>query len=154
MSSVHKECGADIVWAHRADDTDRFYPPLEYVGEVFLLEGKGRDKVAEQRHAYRIHQCDPDRIIEWQDYQHRLAEATGVEYTPYAAARQKDNEELWNQVLHVECPRCEREVGKKCISLARHLLKTGEITECRNPHPARIEAFERWLRDEKQDQED
>lgn len=146
MSSVQRECGADIVWAKRPDDDSRFLPPLEYVGEVYLLDGKGKDKTGEQRHAYRIHQCDPDRIIEWQDYQHRLAEAKGEDYTPYAAAREKENEEMWNQVLHVSCPRCDRDVGEKCISLARHLLKTGEIVECRNPHPARIEAFERWFR--------
>lgn len=153
MSRIHKECGSDIVWARREDDPDRFHPPMEYVGEVFLISGKG-EKVAEQRHAYRIHQCDPDRIIEWQDYQHRLAEAKGEEYTPYAAAREKQNEETWNLVLKVDCPRCERPVGEKCISLARHLLKTGEMQECRNPHPARTEAFERWHRDEKPVQED
>ena len=150
MSSVHKECGADIVWARRPDDTDRWLQPLEYVGEVFVLlkQENSNEKVGQQHHAYRIHQCDPDRIIEWQDYQHRLAEAKGEVYTPYAAAREKENEETWNQVLHVECPRCLRDVDQKCISLARHLLKTGEIVECRNPHPARIDAFERWLRDQ------
>ncbi len=152
MSSVHKECGADIVWAHREDDENRFYPPLEYIGEVFILSGKGREKIGKQEHGYRVHACDPDRIVEWQDYQFRLAEAKGEDYTPYAAAREKENEEMWNQVLHVECPRCKRPVGEKCISLARHLLKTGEIQETRNPHPARIEAFERWLRNE-QDQD-
>lgn len=148
MASVHKECGADIQWARRPDDPTRFLPPLEYLGEVYFLTGKGDERVAQQEHGYRIHACDPDRIVEWQDYQHRLAEAKGEVYTPYAAAREKENEELWNQVLHVECPRCERGVDEKCIKLTRQLIKTGEIQECRNPHPARIEAFERWLRDE------
>jgi hypothetical protein len=149
MASVHKECGADIVWAKRDDDSGRWLPPMEYVGEVYLLEGKGDAKVGTQKHAYRIHQCDPDRIIEWQDYQHRLAEAKGETFTPYEAAREKINEETWAQALRVDCPRCERPAGEKCISLSRHLIITGEIQECRNPHPARMNAFEEWLYDRK-----
>lgn len=143
MSSIHKECGADIVWAKR-EDSDRFMPPLEYVGEVYLLEGKGEEKFGVQRHAYRIHNCDPDRIIEWQEYQFRLAEAKGETFTPYAAARERDRESTWNMALKVPCPRCERDAGQKCISLSRHLIATGEIQETLNPHPARMTAFEEW----------
>lgn len=155
MASVHKECGADITWAKREDDEDRFLPPLEYVGEVYLLEGQGRDKVGVQRHAYRLHICDPDRIIEWQDYQQRLAEAKGIEYVPlsdgraaYEAAREKDREEQWNMALKVACPRCDAPAGEKCRSQQRQHIKTGEIVETRNPHPARMEAFEFWFRNE------
>ena len=151
MASVHKECGADITWARRDDDPSRFMPPLEYVGEVFLIEGVTReDKTAVQRHAYRLHICDPDRIIEWQDYMRRLAEAKGMSVeelnsfggaSHYEAAREKESEENWNMALMVSCTRCDAPKGEKCRSLATKHIKTGEIVETRNPHPVRLEAF-------------
>lgn len=162
MSSVHKECGADITWARRDDNPEKWMPPLEYIGEVYLIDGKGEDRTAVQRHAYRLHICDPDRIIEWQDYMHRLAEAKGEVYDPhgpgtqfeYEAKREKEREQTWNMALKVDCPRCSQPAGQKCISQSIRLIKTGEIEFCKNPHPARMESFEFWFKNESPAQEE
>jgi hypothetical protein len=134
--SVHKECGADIVWLRRDDDESRFLPPMEYAGEVYI---KGENGTAQRVHGYRQHLCDPDAIIAWQDYQRRLAEAKGEEYTPYDAARERERENMWDLALAVTCRRCHSTPGEKCYSQQVRLVKAGIKEETRNPHPERIE---------------
>lgn len=136
--SVHKDCGEDIKWVRRDDDPNRFLPPMEYVGEVYVIDpesGSGR-----MTHGYRIHNCDPDKIIAWQDYQLRLAEAKGEQYTPYDAAREREREQMWELTLAIECSACGMGVDKKCISMARTHANKGEVVELKNPHPVRIQA--------------
>jgi hypothetical protein len=155
MSSTHKECGADIIWARREDEPDRFMPPLEYAGEVFLITGKTwEERTAVRQHAYRVHMCDPQAIISWQEYQRQLAEAKGIpieDLSAYEASRERSREEVWHMVLNVDCPRCHAKGksekfpdGQKCQSMSLANLKTGEIVELRNPHDARLQAFEEW----------
>jgi len=145
MPSVHKECGADISWARRPDDPERFLPPLEYAGELFVIE----NGTATQHHGYRVHLCDPQRIIEWKEYQEQLASAKGEEYTPYAAAREKELDELWAFVEGVACPTCDVSEGK-CISQSRHLKSTGEVRNVRSPHQSRIDHAEAWKKGKKE----
>lgn len=133
--SVHKECGADIQWAKRSDDDSRWLPPLEYVGEVFMIDSSG---AAVQIHGYRRHDCDPDAIIAWQDYQQRLAEAKGEVFTPYQAARERDKELVWEIALKVVCPRCDAKKKEKCRSMQLTHRRTGEVVYITNPHPARL----------------
>ena len=134
--SIHRDCGADIQWLRRDDDPNRFLPPVEYAGEVYI---KNEDGVGVMTYAYRSHHCNPEAIIEWQDYQRRLAEAKGEEYTPYDAAREREREQLWELALSVACTRCHLLPGEKCVSQAKHLTNAGIKEETRNPHPQRIE---------------
>lgn len=135
--SIHKDCGADIQWIRREDDPERFLPPMEYAGEVYVKHPE--TGVAYRTHAYRQHLCDPEAIISWQDYQRRLAEAKGEEFTPYDAARERERENMWELALTVSCRRCMRLPGEKCISLAASKVNQGIEEETKNPHPQRIE---------------
>lgn len=141
--SVHRECGAEIKWAKRDDDSAKYFPPLEYLGEVFVIDSSGS---AVQVHGYRRHNCDPEAMLAWQDYQQRLAEVKGESFTPYEAARERDREIVWESALKVECGRCDQPAGQKCRSMQLKHLRTGELVELRNPHPVRIElAHERGV---------
>ena len=135
--SIHKECGAEISWLRRPDDLDRYLPPMEYAGEGYVKDAETGAGI--YRHIYRTHLCDPEKIIEWQDYQQRLAEAKGEEYTPYDAARERERENLWELALKVACRRCSRLPGEKCISLSVRNVNQGIEEETKNPHPQRIE---------------
>lgn len=134
--SIHKECGAEITWMRRDDDPERFMPPMEYAGEGYVRD---KDGAAQYHHIYRLHNCDPDAILEWRDYQQRLAAAKGEEYTPYDAARERERENLWEIALTVACRRCNRLPGEKCVSLSQQKVKAGIEEETKNPHPERIE---------------
>jgi hypothetical protein len=141
--AVHRECGAEIKWAKRDDIPDKYLPPLEYLGEVFVIDSSG---AAIQVHGYQRHNCDPDVMIAWQDYQKRLAEVKGEAFTPYEVARERDREVTWKTALKVECPRCEAAVDEKCRSMQLKHLRTGELVEVKNPHPVRLElAYDRGL---------
>jgi len=133
--SIHKDCGAEITWLKRPDDSERFLPPMEYAGEGYVRNADGE---GEYRHIYRQHMCDPDALVEWQDYQRRLAAAKGEEYTPYDAARERERENMWERALTVACRRCNRRPNEKCISLAVSKVKAGIEEETLNPHPQRI----------------
>lgn len=135
--SIHRDCGADIQWLRREDDTSRFLPPMEYAGEVYVRDEK--DGSAKRVHAYRMHLCDPDAILAWNDYQQRLAAAKGEEFTPYDAARERERESLWELALTVACRRCNRLPNEKCVSLSTKNVKAGIEEETKNPHPQRIE---------------
>jgi hypothetical protein len=139
MMSVHKDCGKEIKWAKREDVPDKYFPPLEYVGEVFIIDSSG---AAVQVHGYMRHNCDPEEVLAWQDYQQRLAEVKGEQYTPYEAARERDREITWEAALKVECHRCNVEKGTKCRSMQLKHQRTGEIVELRNPHPIRLQLAE------------
>lgn len=134
--SIHKDCGAEITWLKRSDDSDRYLPPMEYAGEGYVRNAEGE---GEYRHIYRVHFCDPDAMIQWQDYQRRLAEAKGEEFTPYDAARERERENLWELALTVACSRCNRLPGEKCISLAQSKVNQGIEEETKNPHPQRLD---------------
>lgn len=140
--ATHKDCGADIRWAKRDDDSKKYLPPLEYVGEVYVIDSSG---AAIQVHGYKRHLCDPEALTAWQDYLARLAEAKGESFTPYEAARERDNELVWETALKVACEYCEAPKNVKCHSMQLRHRKTGEIVELRHPHPIRItRAEERW----------
>lgn len=134
--STHSDCGADITWLRRDDNPEKYLPPMEYAGEVYIQDDNG---AAKRVHAYRMHLCDPEAIVAWQDYKQRLAEAKGEEFTDYAAARERDREEIWEIALGVACRVCHMLPGERCVSQATRLKKTGKIIETKNPHPARIE---------------
>ena len=141
--SIHKECGEPIKWLRRPEDMDKFLPPMEYLGEVYVVE----EGAGIYRQAYKLHMCDPDKIIAWQDYQRRLAEAKGEEFLPMDAAREREREQIWELVRKVACPRCEAGVDEKCISLSTHKVKAGIKEETKNPHPERIEHALAWKED-------
>lgn len=139
--SVHRECGEDIRWAHRPDDPERFLPPLEYAGEVYVIDEGGS---AIQMHGYRMHRCDPQKVIEWQTYIEQMKDLKGddsyegrINYRQAASERNRD--EQWEIALKVECPKCELDPGMKCCSLKKQYRESGELIELRWPHPERTE---------------
>lgn len=139
--SVHKECGEDIRWAHRDDQPDRFRPPLEYAGQVFIIDERD---VAIMVHSYRPHRCDPDKMVAWQEYQEKIAaikerKVPDLDMSPWQIKKERDLDATWEAALKVPCPRCEVPAGEKCRSLLKQHVKTGEIVHVKNPHTARIE---------------
>lgn len=143
MPSVHKDCGESITWLRRADDTERFMPPMDFVGYyVMVVNGVGIESPA-----YKIHNCDPEKVREWRAYQEDLAAAKGEDVDPYYAAKEREAEAEWAFVEGIPCPTCEVASGK-CISQAQHLKKTGEVVETRHPHPSRVSHAETWKEEE------
>lgn len=149
MTSVHKQCGEEVVWARRPDDRSRYLPPLQVVGEGLMVI----DGVGHRGPIYQVHRCDPDKIIEWAQYQRDLAAAKATvgdmpEPVLHAAQtqRQRDNyaerqqvrEEQWEVALQVPCRTCERPYGFKCLNMTE-LRRTGEEVETRWPHDSRFE---------------
>lgn len=136
--STHRECGEDIRWVHRDDDPERFAPPLEYVGQAFIITD---DNTAVRVTTYKTHHCDPDKILAWREYKARIAEI-GEDPTPdsgrrdWEIARDKQREEVWNEAVKTKCPRCDAKKGEKCHNLIER-KKTGEIVYTRNPHVER-----------------
>src|ERR1044072_6726601 len=68
----HRECGEDIRWGHRDDDNSRWLPPLEFAGHAYVFM-EGSD-VAVKVPTYKMHLCDPDKVVAWQEYLRRMEE--------------------------------------------------------------------------------
>lgn len=137
--SVHKDCGQPIRWAGREDDPSRFMPPLESAGQAYII---GEDGSAIMVSVYQIHNCDPDKVIAWLEYQRKLAAAKGESFTEmdnWAVAREQKREERWTAALQIDCPRCGSLAGTKCCDLAKK--RRGIDSDTNNPHPARLEGF-------------
>jgi hypothetical protein len=94
--SIHKECGAQIRWAHRDDEPGRWLPPLEFAGQAYILT---EDENAVLVTTYKMHQCDPDQMEAWAAYKEKLAEiqarnaAEPTGMTNYEIAREQRREE-------------------------------------------------------------
>jgi hypothetical protein len=146
--STHKDCGEQIRWARRLEDPTRWLPPLEYAGEGFVLSTSddSEDHFASEVHVYKLHRCDPDKVLAWQEYTERMADIQGTAPPgpSYALARERDRENAWEQALKKPCPRCGVAKKVKCKSLGTVAKKkekeSGEITETRWPHPERWSA--------------
>lgn len=143
--STHKDCGQVVKWARRPDDPNRWMPPLEYIGEVHVVTGEGENQSASVVHAYRVHHCDPDHVAAWTEYQEKLALARGDEYvaeaSPHKIRTDQLREAAWEYALKRACPTCEQKKNEKCLRQDRALKIRGEVQECRNPHPARMEGY-------------
>lgn len=138
--STHRDCGEPIKWARRDDDSERFMPPLEYVGEVYVIDSGG---AAIMVHAYRQHRCDPDKMEAWQEYLGKMDKLKGTtvlaDMTAHEAARERDREARWEVALRKECIRCDAPAGERCRDMSARYRKTGEIVHTNNPHPERLE---------------
>ncbi len=137
--SIHKECGEEIIWVARDDEPGRYHPPLDYMGQVYVVVD---DKLIRTT-GYKSHKCDPDKVEAWMAYLQRmeqvkssqpdLLEAPGL----WAASRAKRKEEAWATALAWSCPTCEAPPGSYCINLSKRFK--GQNVETTNPHPARLE---------------
>ena len=140
--SVHQDCGAEIRWARRADDPSKWMPPLQFVGQYFVF---GEDDAAIRMNCYESHRCDPDAMEAWQIYKARLAELQANQpsvvqgMTNWEIRREQQRDQTWEDALTRACPKCEAEIGVKCHRLDQRFHKTGEMVECKNPHPERLE---------------
>lgn len=145
--STHADCGEDILWVHRADDMDRFMPPLEFAGYRYVVVGEGQAQTAVQQPTYIVHHCNPEKVISWNAYKEELAAAKlssnqivqEARMSNYAAARERDRAEAWEYALKYDCPRdkCGAKVGEKCINIAQAKRGVDEFTK--NPHPERVD---------------
>ena len=145
--STHADCGEDIAWVRRSDDTDRWMPPLEFAGYRYVTQGEGEDKTAIQVPTYIIHHCNPEKVVAWNLYKEKLAEVKlgqniivqQAQISNHRAARERDREDAWAYSLKHKCPRvaCGAEEGELCTNLA--LKKKGTITPTKNPHPERVD---------------
>lgn len=143
--SVHKQCGEQIRWARRDDDSTKWLPPLEFAGQAYIF---GEDDAAILVNTYRPHNCDPDKVEAWQEYKARLAEieARQVEtpspipsgMTDWEIAKQRREEEVWEDALKRKCPKCDAKKGVKCHKLDHKFKATGELVETKMPHSERI----------------
>lgn len=139
--SVHRDCGEPIRWARRDDEPSRFMPPLEPAGQAYILS---EDGAAVYVTIYQVHNCDPDKMLAWQDYQARLSEIKSREtvtvenMSAWEVAGERGREEAWGNALRFECPTCSQPVGERCRDMSRKYIKTGELVFTKNPHPARL----------------
>lgn len=135
----HSDCGRDIVWVRRADDNDRWMPPLEFAGQAIIIQ----DDEAVFVSTYRRHECNPEEIKAWLELKRQQAEAKGYSLEDIDAheeriiARERDREEVNSHAMSVECKVCKATVGEMCMSLP--WLKKGTKRYNKNPHPPRIE---------------
>jgi hypothetical protein len=120
---------------------------MEFCGFYYVLSElpDSTDKVGLRVAAYRPHQCDPDKIIAWREYQARLAEID-ARLPPAATTRsawqikkQKEQEEAWEIALTVVCDVCNATVGEYCTSNAKGPSFGKVLT---NPHTPRMEKAE------------
>lgn len=140
--SVHKECGEDIRWALRDDQSGRYNPPLEFVGHMYVIDSD--TNVAKRVTVWQPHNCDPEKMLAWQEYRLRILElrARGAEIAEgledWKLAQAKREEETWNEVLKYECRRCEAPIDEKCRNMGQRFRKTGEIVHVKHPHTERM----------------
>lgn len=138
--STHKECGEQIRWAQRPDDPNKWMPPLEAIGPVYIIDEAGQAIAVT---GYQVHNCDPDRMQAWVEYKNRIASIQGgdayARMTEHDIAREQRREEYWELALKHPCPTCG--VKKKVRCLNRLDLRKGiaEPRENTNPHPLRLE---------------
>lgn len=148
--SVHKECGEQIRWARNQSDT-KWIPPLEFAGEAFILtkaEGS-EDYIASEVSTYRVHNCDPDKVLAWQEYKAKLEalesrkrlEVSDHYLSDREIAKQRDQELAWDEVHGVPCPRSDFCLTDgKCCNLSKAKQNGGEFVATVWPHPERVEA--------------
>lgn len=146
--STHKDCGEQITWVRREDNSG-WFPPLEFDGYALVLveheESETGDKYAKQVATYKVHHCDPDKVIAWMEYKQRLAaiEAKGgvpvLSKPDWEIARDQRREELWEKALKYECTDCGVGAGEYCVSRAKGPSHGKRIL---NPHNSRLELVE------------
>lgn len=149
--SVHKECGEQIRWARNQSGT-KWLPPLEFAGEAFILtkneDGDG-DYTGAEVSTYRVHFCDPEKVVAWQEYKEKLASIESAKTTERVAlvmsdrliAKQRDIELAWDEVHGVPCPKSDYCLTDgKCCNLSKVLSNGGEFVATIWPHPERVEA--------------
>jgi len=140
--SIHKDCGAQVRWAHRDDEPNRWLPPLDHAGQAYIIT---EDDAAVLVNTYKIHQCDPDQMEAWQAYKEKLAEiqarkgAEPVNMTTWEVRREQLREEAWLKAFKRKCPRCGAAKNVKCHKLTQRLVNEGITEYCLNPHPERLE---------------
>lgn len=147
--STHKDCGEQITWVRREDNSG-WFPPLEFDGYALVIEDipDTGEKFAKNVATYKVHHCDPDKVIAWLEYKQRLEEIAAArgESSPYSEgkpdwviAREKRREELWEKALKYECTDCGAGPGEYCVSRAKGPAIGKRIL---NPHNARLELVE------------
>ena len=146
--SVHRECGERIRWARNASDT-KWIPPLEFSGEAYILvkNEDGEGDIATEVSTYRVHNCDPAKMVAWQEYKEKVAaieggqraEAQQIRTNDWEVKRLMEQEAAWDQVHGVQCPRCDGPTDGKCINLSK-AKSGGEVVYTLWPHPERVEA--------------
>ena len=135
--SVDRNCGEQITWLRRADDSG-WMPPLDLIGHVYVEE-EGR---AVQKIGYQVHRCDPGKMEAWMDYLERKGQITGdtseVETVVVRRlAKEREAESARSIAEQVECDSCHAVVGKPCLNLGD--LKKHKETPTTWPHPIRLE---------------
>lgn len=147
---VHRDCGEQITWTRREDGTG-WAPPLEFAGHQYVLREHPTDpgsQIAVRESVYKIHQCDPDKVLAWREYKARLAEieaklpAVDLPQTDWEVKRERDREERWNATLPYPCTDCGVGAGEYCIHLGKG-PRAGQ--PLRNPHFTRVALSEEHL---------
>lgn len=146
--SVHKNCGEKIRWAKNAHG-DRFLPPLEFVGHYYILLDmeEGDDKMATEVSCYEVHQCDPEKVVAWQEYKDNLAAIESrtkvdVERPPsnWEIARKREQEATRARAEKKPCSKCGAKRNEPCFNLS--IWKSKQEKRATNmPHTERMD----WL---------
>lgn len=137
MASVHKECGANIIWMKSPNDPGRWMPPMEYAGEGYWVDS---EMVGHGAHFYQPHVCDPAQVEAWIARLQRIADATGDstkldEIDIRAARKQADQESARKAAEKYDCDQCGAVAGKPCLSKAKG---QGLGNPTKWPHPDRL----------------
>lgn len=146
--SIHKDCGEDIRWARRDETSGKWLPPLEHVGFAYILLDmeEGDDKKAVEVPTYRVHQCDPEKMLAWREYKEKIAaieeaapRLVETVKSDWAIAREREREEVMLKTAAYACPRCNAPQGSPCTNLSKG-KSFGK--EKRWPHKERMELAE------------
>lgn len=137
--SIHKDCGEHVKWVRRTDEDDRWFPPLESIGHVYVIID---DQVVETI-GYRHHKCDPAKMKAWLDYLAIIGELKGDtseldSVVAHQAARDRQAESTRKYAERVACPQCNQGINEPCVNMSI-LKKTGELEPTKNPHQSRID---------------
>ena len=136
--SVHNLCGAQVKWAHRSNDPDKWHPPLDPIGLAYIIV----DEQVVEVMTYKLHDCDPMQMATWKERKAKQAEIKGEPLDAvdvYELHREDIRLTQWQLALKAPCSRCGAERGTMCMSMAQKYRKTGEIVEIKWPHPGRVE---------------
>lgn len=151
--SVHKDCGELINWFKRPDDMARFLPPMEYVGQMYMVtETESGEKAAVQVAGYKVHNCDPEKMLAWQEYQAKVAvikehgkvqaKELNLPNNAWEMARDKRQEEARAFAQQVACPMCEALEGQPCFNLTI-FKREGLTVPTKSPHLGRTRRAEK-----------
>lgn len=130
-----KDCGQSIKWARLERNHERFLPPLEALGEVFMID---EDGAGIKVYAYKEHTCEVENV---RAFQKKLAELRELGIEPRRWRSRREQEEPSEPPV----PKCKSMHGlKRCCEDEGHVERDGIL----HHHGYDPDFVEPWTDDE------